>query len=103
MDLLIAAGGAFIGAAFIGPYMKYIFNSPDMHIWHHAYDIPKEREAGINFGITLAIWDYLWGTAYMPRDGRDIRLGYPGGGQMPHDFVGQSLHGIVSDGQASEK
>ncbi len=95
LNLVVAAGGAAFGALVAGPYMKVIFNSPDMHIWHHAYDLPKERETGINFGITLAIWDYLFKTNYVPHDGRDIKLGFPGVEEFPQDFVGQNLHGIT--------
>ncbi len=82
-----------VAAFLIGPYMKYIFNSPEMHIWHHAYNLPEERKYGVNFGLTLAIWDYLFGTAHIPHNGRDIRLGFPGVEDFPEGFVQQSLHG----------
>jgi len=65
-----------------------------MHIWHHAYDIPKERKYGVNFGITLSIWDYLFRTNYIPSDGRDIKLGFPGDEDFPETFVGQNTHGF---------
>lgn len=77
----------------LGP-LKYLFNNPQMHIWHHAYDIPTDRPNGINFGITLSIWDYLFKTDYIPHDGRDIRLGFPGIEEFPKDFVGQNTHGF---------
>lgn len=77
----------------LGP-LKYIFNNPQMHIWHHAYDLPKEKRFGVNFGLTLSIWDYLFKTNYMPTDGRDIRLGYPGVEELPKDFIGQNLSGF---------
>ncbi len=77
----------------LGP-LKYIFNNPQMHIWHHAYDIPKDKPYGINFGITLSIWDYIFKTDYIPYEGRDIRLGFPGIEDFPKDFVGQNLHGF---------
>lgn len=103
MDIGIALGGAVIGALVMGPYMKYIFNSPEMHIWHHAHDLPKERRYGVNFGLTLAIWDYIWKTDYIPHDGRDIKLGFPGVETFPHSFVSQNLHGIVPDSSKEEK
>lgn len=77
----------------LGP-LKYIFNNPQMHIWHHAHDLPKERRYGVNFGLTLSIWDYLWGTDYIPYDGRDIKLGFPGVEQFPKTFTSQNLHGF---------
>ncbi|MDA1121773.1 MAG: sterol desaturase family protein [Bacteroidetes bacterium] len=77
----------------IGP-LKYLFNNPSMHIWHHAYDIPTDRKYGINFGISLSIWDYMFGTAYIPHNGRDIRLGFPDIENFPKRFVEQNLYGF---------
>ena len=77
----------------IGP-LKYIFNNPKMHMWHHAYHLPKEHQTGVNFGITLSLWDYLFGTAYIPSDGRDIKLGFPGVEEFPKGFIAQNLHGL---------
>ncbi|WP_238354569.1 sterol desaturase family protein [Fulvivirga marina] len=77
----------------LGP-LKYIFNNPQMHIWHHAYDLPKDKPLGVNFGLTLSIWDYLFKTDYIPYDGRDIRLGFPGIEQFPKGFIKQNLHGL---------
>ena len=77
----------------LGP-LKFLFNNPAMHIWHHAKDIPKERKYGINFGITLSVWDYIFKTNYIPKSGRDITLGFPGDENFPEDFIGQNLHGF---------
>jgi sterol desaturase/sphingolipid hydroxylase (fatty acid hydroxylase superfamily) len=76
-----------------GP-LKYIFNNPLMHIWHHAHDLPRERRYGVNFGISLSIWDYLWKTNYIPYEGRDIKLGFPGVEKFPKTFVSQNLFGF---------
>ncbi|MEM7548431.1 MAG: sterol desaturase family protein [Bacteroidota bacterium] len=75
-------------------FLKYIFNNPQMHIWHHAYNLPEERRYGVNFGLTLSIWDYLFKTSYIPHDGRDIRLGFPGIDRFPKKFISQTLHGL---------
>lgn len=77
----------------IGP-LKYLFNNPEMHIWHHAYALPEDRKYGVNFGLSLSIWDYLFKTNYIPENGRDIRLGFPGIEEFPKDFVSQSAHGL---------
>ncbi len=98
MQLLVVFACAVAFSLLLGPFMKKIFNSPEMHIWHHAYHLPPERQFGINFGLSLALWDYLFGTAYIPRDGRDIRLGFPGIEHFPSGFIGQNLHGYISDG-----
>lgn len=94
VKIAVWAGTTLIGAFVFGPFMKKLFNSPEMHIWHHAYELPENRKYGINFGISLAIWDYIFGTAEIPHDGRDIRLGFPGDENFPHDFKNQALYGI---------
>lgn len=77
----------------LGP-LKYLFNNPQMHIWHHAMDIPKERPYGVNFGITLSIWDYIFKTNYIPHDGRDIKLGFSDLDKFPKSFWKQLVHGF---------
>lgn len=91
---LVILGSAGLGSLILGPFMKMIFNNPEMHIWHHAHDMPEDMPYGINFGISLALWDYLFGTARIPHDGRDIRLGFPGVERFPKGFVAQNLHGL---------
>ncbi|MFN0016163.1 MAG: sterol desaturase family protein [Saprospiraceae bacterium] len=73
----------------LGP-LRYLLNNPQMHIWHHAKDLPQ-GSYGVNYGITLSVWDYLFGTAWMPRDGRDVKLGFDGVDEYPHGFFAQVL------------
>lgn len=73
----------------LGP-LKYIFNNPQMHIWHHAKHLP-ENSYGVNYGITLSVWDYLFGTSWIPGDGRDIPLGFEDVDRYPRGFWGQLL------------
>ena len=87
--ILVFLGIVVVGVFALGPFMKRIFNSPEMHIWHHSYELPKGKDYGINFGLTLAIWDYIFDTARIPHDGRDIRLGFPNIETFPKDFAGQ--------------
>lgn len=77
----------------LGP-LKYIFNNPSMHIWHHAKHLPQERQYGVNFGLSLSIWDYLFRTDYIPHDGKDIELGFEGVEQFPDKFLTQASHGF---------
>lgn len=70
-----------------GP-LKYLLNNPKMHIWHHAKELPKGT-FGVNFGITLSLWDYLFKTDYIPHSGRDIELGFEGDENYPVDVLGQ--------------
>ena len=77
----------------LGPF-KYIFNNPQMHIWHHAKELPRKHRYGANFGLTLSLWDYLFKTDYIPSDGKDIKLGFHGLTKFPKTFLGQALHGF---------
>ena len=77
----------------LGPF-KYIFNNPQMHIWHHAEELPPGRSKGVNFGLTLSVWDYLWGTDYIPYNGRDIKLGFPNVDNFPKTFWRQITYGF---------
>jgi sterol desaturase/sphingolipid hydroxylase (fatty acid hydroxylase superfamily) len=75
-----------------GP-LKYILNNPVMHLYHHSYELP-EGTYGVNFGISLSLWDYIFKTNYIPEDSGTITLGFPGDDKFPKDFVGQSTYGF---------
>lgn len=76
-----------------GP-LKYIFNNPAMHIWHHAKELPENHPNGVNFGISLSIWDYIFKTAYIPSSGRDIKLGFDNIKKFPKTFFQQIIYPI---------
>ncbi len=75
-----------------GPF-KYIFNNPVMHLYHHAYTLP-EGAYGVNFGISLSLWDYLFKTNYIPEEGGKIPLGFKGDEEVPKGFFGQLIYGF---------
>jgi sterol desaturase/sphingolipid hydroxylase (fatty acid hydroxylase superfamily) len=79
-----------------GP-LKYIFNNPVMHLWHHVYDLPKGVKRGLNYGISLSVWDYIFRTAIIPKDDANIKLGYPGVEKMPDSFGKQLIYGFRKD------
>ena len=64
----------------------YIFNNPKMHIWHHSKELPQKHPYGMNFGLSLSLWDYIFGTAYIPKNGKNIELGFEGDEDFPQDF-----------------
>jgi sterol desaturase/sphingolipid hydroxylase (fatty acid hydroxylase superfamily) len=64
-----------------GPF-KYIFNNPVMHLWHHALEVP-DGKTGVNFGLSLSIWDYLFKTAHIPHSSSNIPLGFEGIDEYP--------------------
>lgn len=75
-----------------GP-LKYLINNPVMHLYHHSYILPKGR-SGVNFGISLSIWDYIFKTNYVPEDSGTIEIGFPGEENLPKGFFGQLVHGF---------
>lgn len=75
----------------LGP-LKYIFNNPQMHIWHHAKHMP--RRYGATFGISLSLWDYIFRTNYIPQDGREEPLGFNDVEHFPESFSKQITYGF---------
>ena len=72
-------------------WLGYIFNNPKMHIWHHSKALPDSHSYGMNFGISLSIWDYIFKTAYIPKEGKNIKLGFEKVEDYPQDFFGQLI------------
>lgn len=60
-----------------------------MHIWHHSKELPESHPYGMNFGLSLSIWDYLFGTAYISKSGKEIELGFSGDEEFPQNFTSQ--------------
>ena len=75
-----------------GP-LKYVFNNPVMHLYHHAHALP-EGSYGVNFGISLSLWDYIFKTNYIPEDSGTIEIGFPGDEKFPKDFIHQNIYGF---------
>lgn len=78
-----------------GP-LKYVFNNPVMHLYHHAYTLP-EGKFGVNYGISLSLWDYIFKTNYIPDESGTIEIGFPGDDKFPKGFVGQNLYGFKKE------
>jgi sterol desaturase/sphingolipid hydroxylase (fatty acid hydroxylase superfamily) len=63
-------------------------------LYHHAYALPKERSGGVNFAISLSLWDYLFKTNYIPEDSGTIEIGFEGDEEMPSSFLKQISFGF---------
>lgn len=69
-----------------GP-LKWLIASPDFHHWHHA----REREAwDRNFAGQLALWDFVFGTAHLPKGRR--AQGFGVSDRVPPGYAAQLLH-----------
>ena len=66
-----------------------------MHIWHHARRLSPAHKYGANYGISLSLWDYLFRTAYVPQEGRDIELGFDNIEEFPEDFLSQQAYPFI--------
>ncbi|MFC0186090.1 sterol desaturase family protein [Pseudarcicella hirudinis] len=70
--------------------LKYIFNSPELHLWHHANYLEVFHA---NFATKFSVWDYLFGTAYFPehkpgneRENWGLYYDYPNDYFLQHAF-----------------
>jgi sterol desaturase/sphingolipid hydroxylase (fatty acid hydroxylase superfamily) len=69
-----------------GP-LKWLVASPQYHHWHHA-DEPAAYDR--NFGGQLLVFDWLFGTLNLPREGMPQKYGLSE--PIPRDYVGQMIH-----------
>jgi len=83
----------------IGP-LNYLFNSPELHWWHHAVD---SRGQMSNFGSILSIWDWLFRTGYWPKGRWPQQIGVAGMENFPTDFVGQLTSIAHDDASATRR
>jgi sterol desaturase/sphingolipid hydroxylase (fatty acid hydroxylase superfamily) len=64
---------------------RYLLNSPRLHIWHH--DVILHGRHGQNFGVVFSLWDFLFGTAYLPAKEQPARLGFSGMERFPETLL----------------
>ena len=66
--------------------LQWIVNGPEMHRWHHT----TGKGMRSNFSTKLAIWDWMFGTAYLP--GNQQAKGYGVRSWFPKHYLGQTLY-----------
>ena len=73
-----------------GP-LRYMLNSSRMHVWHH--DVELHGRHGQNFAVIFSLWDWVFGTAYLPAD-REMptRLGFAEQRHFPRDLLRRFLY-----------
>lgn len=59
-----------------GPVLSKVFLSPFMHQVHHSQE---RHHWDRNFGFGFALWDWIFGTIYVPKQDEQFRLGLPEG------------------------
>lgn len=68
-------------------WIGYIVTSPAFHRWHHASDAEALNK---NYSGLLPLYDFLFGTAHFPKDGKPERYGLAGE-EAPETFTRQLL------------
>lgn len=59
-----------------GPVLSHVFISPAQHQIHHSKD-PKHINR--NYGSQFALWDWMFGSLYVPREREYLTLGIDAG------------------------
>lgn len=57
-----------------GPVLSHIFVSPAQHQIHHSIE---RKHWNKNYGFTFALWDWIFGSLYIPKEREQIRFGVP--------------------------
>lgn len=70
-------------------WLQKIINGPEMHRWHHSTGKGRNR----NFATKLAIWDWIFGTAYLPPSKPDE---YGLKTYFPNHYFAQTLYAFRS-------
>jgi len=64
-----------------GKFLSHIFVSPAMHQIHHSYD---KKHRNKNMGQIFAIWDWMFGTLYIPEKKEELKFGISKENPNPH-------------------
>jgi sterol desaturase/sphingolipid hydroxylase (fatty acid hydroxylase superfamily) len=95
--LAITVWGFFIHANIrwrFGP-LEWLVATPPFHHWHHTLREPRDR----NYASMLPIWDWLFGTHYLPRKQWPAAYGIET--KLPQSVVGQLLYPLRDPPEAS--
>lgn len=68
-------------------WLQWVVNGPEAHRWHHALDADAHDR---NFATKLALWDRLFGTAFLPPERRPAGYGL-GDSAFPAGYLRQQL------------
>ncbi len=71
-----------------GPSLNRLLVSPAMHQIHHSR---AERHWDRNYGEVLAVWDWMFGSLYLPREKETLEFGLAGGARQPHPTLAAAL------------
>ena len=72
-----------------GPF-RFVLNSPRLHVRH--LDVINHKKSGQNFGIIFSLWDFLFGTAYLPKEEQPLRLGFENMEKFPAHLLSRLVY-----------
>ena len=75
-----------------GPVLEHIVISLAQHQIHHSQD-PRHHDR--NFGNSLALWDWMFGTPYVIRGSEELSFGLSGRTEQP--LMSQELSQVLWD------
>jgi sterol desaturase/sphingolipid hydroxylase (fatty acid hydroxylase superfamily) len=78
--------------------LQWLVNGPEAHRWHHATD-PDTHD--LNFATKLALWDRLFGTAFLPNGRKPSGYGLTGV-IFPRGYLRQHLFAFRPAGRAAD-
>ena len=70
-----------------GKPLSYLFISPAMHQIHHDPTRMKK-----NYGEVFAIWDWMFGTLYIPTEREEFDIGLGNGAANPHRTLAMAYY-----------
>ncbi len=84
--------------------LQWLIVTPRFHHWHHS---AEQDAVDKNFAVHIPLWDWLFGTYYMPKGRWPGAYGIAGESDVPHGFVRQLFYPMVamfkkSDNQESQ-
>lgn len=83
-----------------GP-LRWLVVTPRFHHWHHS---AQKEAVDKNFAVHVPIWDWLFGTYYLPKDQWPESYGItPGSSPVPHGFIRQLFYPLRSIFQRSNR
>jgi ornithine lipid hydroxylase len=69
----------------LGP-LNWVFSMAELHRWHHSRRI---EEANNNYGLTLIVWDIVFGTRYFPGRHGPASIGVDSATPIPQGYLAQ--------------
>src|SRR5260370_31169936 len=72
-----------------GGWLQWVRNGQEMHRWHPS---KIYRGNGFNFATKIAIWDWIFGTAHLPKGEKPIGYGLGGDAPFPDGYFRQTVY-----------